>query len=136
MATSLARPRVYAVLLGSFAALGLLLTGVGLFAVLSHVVAQRTRELGVRAALGASRIDLIWLVMGQGLAVTAAGLVVGLSTAALLARLTETLLYGVSTNDASTYVVVAGLVLLVAMIACLLPALRAARLDPLRALRA
>lgn len=136
VATSLARPRVYAVLLGSFAALGLLLTGVGLFAVLSHVVAQRTRELGVRAALGASRLDLIWLVMGQGLAVTAAGLVVGLSTAALLARLTETLLYGVSPGDASTYVGVAGLVLLVAMLASFLPALRAARLDPLRALRA
>jgi putative ABC transport system permease protein len=73
--------------------------------------------------------------MGQGLAVTTAGLVVGLSAAALLARLTGTLLYGVSPGDVSTYAGVAGLVLLVAMLACFLPALRAARLDPLRALR-
>jgi putative ABC transport system permease protein len=135
MATSLARPRLYAVLLGSFAALGLLLAGVGLFAVLSHIVAQRTRELGVRAALGASRLDLIRLVMGQGLAVTAAGLLFGLFAAALLTRLTGALLYGVSPSDASTYAGVAGLVLLVALLACFLPALRAARLDPLRALR-
>jgi putative ABC transport system permease protein len=105
------------------------------FAVLSHIVAQRTRELGVRATLGASRLDLIRLVMRQGLTVTAAGLVLGLSAAALLTRLTEALLYGVSPADASTYAGVAGLVLLVAVLACFLPALRTARLDPLRALR-
>ena len=135
LSTSLARPRLYAWLLGSFAAIGLLLTGVGLFAALSHTVAQRTRELGLRAALGATRGHLVRLVIVQGLAITVLGLVVGLALGVLAARLAAALLYGVSPGDITTYAVVAVVISAVAFLACLVPAYRAARLEPLRALR-
>ena len=133
--TSLARPRLYAVLLAGFAAVAILVTGVGLFGVLSFTVAQRTRELGVRAALGATRTNLVMLVLRQGLGVTIAGAFAGLLVAAWLARSLSALLYGVTTHDAVTYVLVPVIVLVVAALACLAPSLRAARLDPLRALR-
>jgi predicted permease len=135
LATSLARPRLYAVLLGAFALVAVLVTGVGLFGVLSFTVAQRTRELGVRAALGARRIDLVALVLRQGLGVALAGVIAGLIGAAWLARFVSALLYGVTASDAVTYVTVPIVLLVVAAIACIAPALRAARLDPLRALR-
>ena len=133
--TSLARPRLYAVLLGAFAVVAVLVTGVGLFGVLSFVVTQRTRELGVRAALGARRTQLVVLVLRQGLGVTLAGVVAGLLGAAWLARFLATLLYGVTTHDPLTYVAVPIVLIVVAALACLAPSLRAARLDPLRALR-
>jgi putative ABC transport system permease protein len=135
VATSLALPRLYALLLGGFAALALLVAGVGLFGVLSYVVAQRTRELGIRAALGARPQDLIRLVLRQGMGTTIAGLAVGLVAAALLMRFLTTRLYGVSAADVPTYVGVPALLLAVAAAACIVPARRAARLDPLRALR-
>ncbi len=135
LATTLARPRLYAVLLGSFAAAALIVTGVGLFGVLSFTVAQRTRELGVRAALGARRRDLVVLVVRQGLGITLLGLVAGLAASAWLTRFLTTLLYGVSEHDWLTFVSVPLLLLAVAAIACAAPARRAARLDPLRALR-
>ena len=133
--TSLARPRLYAGLLGAFALVALVVTGVGLFGVLSFVVAQRTRELGVRAALGARRIDLVGLVIRQGLGVAMAGTVAGLIAAAWLVRFLSALLFGVTSHDAVTYAVVPAVLLVVSLLACLAPALRAARLDPLRALR-
>lgn len=133
--TSLARPRLYAVLLGAFAIVAVVVTGVGLFAVLSFVVAQRTRELGVRAALGARRVDLVGLVIQQGLAVAVAGTIAGLIAAAWLVRFLSALLFGVTSHDAVTYVVVPVVLIVVSLLACLAPALRAARLDPLRALR-
>jgi predicted permease len=135
VATSLALPRLYAFLLGGFATLALLVAGVGLFGVLSYVVAQRTRELGIRAALGARPADLLRLVLHQGLATTIVGLAVGLVAAGLLMRFVTTLLYGVSAADLATYVGVPALLLVVAAAACIVPAHRAARLDPLRALR-
>ena len=135
LATSLARPRLYAVLLAAFALVAVLVTGVGLFGVLSFTVAQRTRELGVRAALGARRIDLVALVLRQGLGVALAGVIAGLIGAAWLARFVSALLYGVTASDTVTYVVVPIVLLVVAAIACIAPALRAARLDPLRALK-
>ena len=135
LATTLARPRLYAVLLGSFAAAALIVTGVGLFGVLSFTVAQRTRELGVRAALGASRRDLVGLVVRQGMRVMLGGLAAGLLAALWLTRFMGTLLYGVSAHDGLSYVVVSVLLLVVALLACVAPAVRAARLDPLRALR-
>ena len=133
--TSLARPRLYAVLLGAFAVIAVVITAVGLFGVLSYVVAQRTRELGVRAALGARRIDLVGLVVRQGLGVAIAGIAAGLIAAAWLARFVSALLYGVTQRDPATYLTVPVVLLAVALIACFAPAWRAARLDPLRALR-
>ena len=135
LTTSLARPRLYAGLLGSFAAIGLLLTGVGLFAALSHTVAQRTRELGLRAALGATRGHLVRLVVVQGFTITVLGLAAGLALGVLAARLAAALLYGVSSGDITSYAIVAAVILSVAFLACLVPAYRAARLDPIRALR-
>jgi putative ABC transport system permease protein len=134
VATNLALPRLYALLLGGFATLALLVAGVGLFGVLSYVVAQRTRELGIRAALGARPWDLVQLVLRQGLATTIVGLVAGLVAVALLMRFVTTLLYGVTAADVPTFVAVPALLLLVATTACVVPALRAARLDPKRAL--
>ena len=135
VATNLALPRLYALLLGGFATLALLVAGVGLFGVLSYVVAQRTRELGIRAALGARPQDLLRLVLRQGLGTTIVGLAVGLVAAGVLMRFVTTLLYGVSAADLPTYVGVPALLLVVAGAACIVPAQRAARLDPLRALR-
>jgi predicted permease len=133
--TTLARPRLYAVLLGSFAAAALIVTGVGLFGVLSYTVAQRTRELGVRAALGARRSDLVALVVRQGLTAVLGGIVAGLLASLWLARFATTLLYGVTARDVIAYAATAAFVLVVAVLACVAPARRAARLDPLRALR-
>ena len=135
LATSLARPRLYAALLASFAVVAVLVTGVGLFGVLSYTVAQRTRELGVRAALGARRSDLVVLVLRQGLAVTLGGIVAGLLASVWLTRSIATLLYGVALWDTFTYAVVPLVLVAVALVACLAPARRAALLDPLRALR-
>jgi putative ABC transport system permease protein len=135
LTTSLARPRLYAVLLGAFAAFALLIAGVGLFGVLSYSVAQRTREIGVRAALGARPRDIVRLVVRQGLLVTIGGVAAGLFAATLLVRFLATLLYGVSASDPTSFVIVPAAVLLVAAAACYLPARRASRVDPLRALR-
>jgi putative ABC transport system permease protein len=133
--TSLARPRLYAMLLGSFAIVALVVTAVGLFGVLSYTVAQRTRELGVRSALGARKRDLVALVLRQGMRVTVAGIAAGLIAAAWLTRFIATLLYGATPGDWMTYAFVVIVVLVVAALACVVPARRAARLDPLRALR-
>jgi putative ABC transport system permease protein len=135
LATTLARPRLYAALLGCFAIAALIVTGVGLFGVLSFTVAQRTRELGVRAALGASRRDLVGLVVRQGMTVMLGGLAAGLLASLWLTRFMSTLLYGVSEHDGLSYLVVSVLLLVVTLLACVAPAQRAARLDPLRALR-
>ena len=133
--TTLARPRLYAVLLGCFAAAALIVTGVGLFGVLSYTVAQRTRELGLRAALGARRQDLVALVLRQGLTIVLGGVAAGLLGSLWLTRFVTTLLYGVDARDGLTYAATAAIVVSVAVLACVAPARRAARLDPLRALR-
>jgi len=133
--TSLARPRLYAVVLGGFAALALVVVAVGLLSVVSYTVAQRSRELAVRSALGARPADLVRLVVGQGLAVTGAGLGIGLVAALALSRSMGTLLYAVKPADALTYVGVTVTVASLAAAACAFPARRAARLDPWRALR-
>lgn len=133
--TTLARPRLYALLLGGFAAAAVIVTAVGLFGVMSYTVAQRTRELGVRAALGARRSDLVALVLRQGVTIVLGGIAAGLLASLWLARYLTTLLYGVSARDGTTYAAAAGTVCAIAVLACLAPARRAARLDPLRALR-
>ena len=133
--TTLARPRLYAVLLGGFAALALTIAAVGLFAVLSYGVTLRSRELALRAALGAQRRDLVELVLRQAFLVTIAGLALGLAAAFVVSRSLTALLYGVSEHDGATYIAAAVIVLVVAMGSCLGPARRAARLDPLQTLR-
>jgi predicted permease len=135
LAGSLARPRLYAVLIAGFAALSLAITAVGLFGVLSYTVSQRTRELGVRAALGARRWDLVRLILRQGLVVAGIGTAIGLGASIWLTRFISTLLYGVGTTDLVTYLLVPAVVFVVSLTACLVPARRAAMLDPLKALR-
>ena len=135
MLTTLARPRLYAVLLAGFAGFALVIAGVGLFGVLSYSVSQRSRELAIRAALGARRLDIFRLVLLQGLVVTLAGLAVGLGASTWLTRQLATQLYGVTPHDTLTFVLVPLVLLLASAVACVVPARRAARLDPLRVLR-
>jgi ABC-type antimicrobial peptide transport system permease subunit len=133
--TSLARPRLYAVLLGAFAGFAMLVAAAGLFGALSYSVAQRTREIGVRAALGARPANIIGLVVRQGIAVTLVGVAAGLGAATALVRYIGTMLYGVTTHDPRSYVLVAVTLAVVAALASAVPALRAAKIDPLRAMR-
>jgi putative ABC transport system permease protein len=136
VAGSLSGPRTYMVFLMGFALCALLIAGVGLFGVLSHTTAQRTREIGLRTALGAQRADVIALVGRQGLAITACGVVVGLLAAFALSRSLSALLYGVTARDAISFVVVPIVLLMVSLLACVVPAWRATRIDPVDALRA
>ena len=136
MLNSLARPRLYAVLLATFAAFALVIAGVGLFGVLSYSVAQRSREIGVRTALGATTSDIVRLVLKQAAVVTLAGVGIGLWASFAVVKAVSTLLYGVSAHDAVSFIAVPIVLAAVAAIACVVPARRAARVDPLRALRA
>jgi putative ABC transport system permease protein len=132
---SLEKPRLYAVVLAWFGAFALLIAGVGLFGVLSSSVAQRTREIGVRSALGARTRDIVALVLRQTLWIVGAGMTLGVAAGLAGVRTLSTFLYGVSPYDALTFVVVPIVIVAVAAVACLVPARRAARVDPLTALR-
>jgi putative ABC transport system permease protein len=132
---SLRRPRMLMQLFGGFAALALLLAGIGTYGVLSYLVTERRREIGIRMALGAKREAVLGSVMAYGLQLTAVGLAVGLASALALTRLMETLLFDVRPTDPATLVSVAVVITVVAIGACLVPAYRATRLDPLAALR-
>jgi putative ABC transport system permease protein len=132
---SLARPRTYAFVLVFFAMFALAISGAGLFGVLAYGVAQRTREIGVRSALGAKASDIAALVLRQAVLIVGAGLVIGVSAAAFLATSLSRVLYGISPYDAMSFTVGPILVAFVGFVACLAPARRAARIDPLMALR-
>ena len=119
--------------MATFAALVLALAAVGLYGVLSYSVSQRRRELGVRAALGATQRDLLRLVVGQGLALAGAGIALGLAGAAALARLMANVLFGVTPHDAVVFATAPLLLLVIAFAACLLPGGRAASADPAEA---
>jgi putative ABC transport system permease protein len=136
VADSMGQPRFAALVLASFALLALILAVTGLYAVLAYHVAQRRRELGVRAALGATRRDLLWLVLREGLLVTTIGLACGIALASLLTRAMSSLLFGVTPLDAVAFSAAPLFLLIVATAACLIPARRAATLDPARVLRA
>ena len=122
-------------LVGLFAGLGLLLAGVGIYGVVSYSVAQRTNEIGVRIALGARAADVVRLVLKQGLALAAIGVAIGLSASLALTRLMKGLLFGVSATDPLTFVVIALLLIGVALMAALVPARQAAKVNLMVALR-
>jgi putative ABC transport system permease protein len=132
---SVAAPRFNTLLLGLFAAVALILTAIGLYGVISYSVAQSTQQIGLRVALGAQTGDVLKLVIGQGTLLALAGVAIGLAAAYGLTRLMSSLLYGVGATDPWTFVGVAALLMFVAFIACYLPARRAARIDPVVALR-
>ena len=127
--------RVPAVLLGIFAAAALILAGVGVYGVMAYVVSQQTHELGIRMALGAQRSDVMKLVLGQGLRLSAIGLSIGLAGSLALTRVMASLLYGVSATDPATFLSITALLAGVALLACYVPARRAMRVDPMVALR-
>ncbi len=134
VARSIGQPRFNTLLLVQFAALALLLAAVGIYGVMSDFVMQRTKEIGVRMAVGARATDVLKMVLGKGLVLVTLGLSIGIAGALALTRLLESLLFGVTPADVATYVAVAFLLSLVAVVAILLPALRATRVDPLTAL--
>ena len=135
VASSLTRQRFYAAVMGAFAAIAVLLSAVGIYGVLAYAVGQRTREFGVRTALGARSRDVLALVLRQGLGLTSIGIGIGVAGAMALTRYLEGMLYDVRPLDPLTYVAVVALFATVASIASYLPARRATRIDPLTALR-
>jgi putative ABC transport system permease protein len=135
ISADLAQPRFTMLLLGSFAAAAVLLAAIGLYGVIAFGVAQRTREIGVRVALGAQHGDVLRLVMRRGMLLTGIGLAIGIAAALALGRVMAGLLYGVTPNDPATLVSVALFLAAVAMLATYLPARRATRVHPMVALR-
>lgn len=135
VAQSVASPRFSTVLLTTFAAVALTLAAVGLYGVISHTVSQRTREIGIRVALGATRGDVLQMIVGRGLALAGVGIATGLAAAVVIVRLFATLLYGVTATNLPTYALSGLLLLAVGALASYIPARRAMRLDPVRALR-
>jgi putative ABC transport system permease protein len=132
---SLYAPRMGAILIAIFGAIALVLASFGLYGVMSFSVSRRTREIGVRVALGAERRDVLSLVMKEGLLLVGTGMALGISAAVAATRLLESFLYGVSTVDALTFAGVAVILALVALVACYIPARRATKVDPIVALR-
>jgi putative ABC transport system permease protein len=132
---SIAPRRFNMFLLSSFAAAALLLALIGIYGVIAYSVAQRSREIGIRMALGAQRLEMVGMVMRQGMAIVMAGVVAGFIAAIGLARLMISLLYGVKPDDAPTFLIVAAALSLMALFACAGPALKAALVDPIVALR-
>ena len=135
VADSLERKRFNLFLLGSFAGLALALAGIGIYGMVSYATRQRTREIGVRIALGAQAEDVLRLLVGQGMALAGTGVAIGMIGALALTRLMRSLLFGVGAADPLTFAVIAGLMASFALLACWIPARRATRVDPVEALR-
>jgi putative ABC transport system permease protein len=136
VAKAVARQRFSMLLLGLFAALALLLASIGIYGVMSYSVAQRTREIGIRIALGARRVDVLQMTVKQALKLVGAGMIIGLAAAFLLTRALASLLFGISATDPITFIGISVVLLAVAILASYVPALRATRVDPITALRA
>jgi predicted permease len=135
VARSIARQRFALVLLGSFAGLALLLASIGIYGVLSYLVGQRTQEIGVRMAVGARPVDVLRMILEDGSRLTMIGTAIGIGAALGLTRLMENLLFGITPNDPATFAAVTAALCGVALFACYVPARRAAKIDPLVALR-
>jgi predicted permease len=132
---AVARPRLLLTLLGVFAAAAVLLAAIGIYGVLAHGVSQRTREIGLRLALGAARADVLRMVVRQALVLALTGLIIGLAMAVAFGRALQSLLFGITPADVPTYLAVVVGLGIVAVVASIVPALRAARIDPITALR-
>jgi putative ABC transport system permease protein len=129
-------PRRFALtLIGVFAALALLVASIGIYGVISYSVTERTQEFGLRMALGAMRGDVLRIVLGRGLRMVGIGIAVGTLGALAVTRVLAGYLFGVTDHDPATFMTVAGISVLVALVACVVPALRATRVDPMVALR-
>jgi ABC-type antimicrobial peptide transport system permease subunit len=135
VADSISSKRFTMTLLGVFALLALLLASIGIYGVLSYMVGQRTKEIGVRMALGAGKLDVLGMVLKDGAQMIAVGIGIGLIGALGLTRLMQSVLYGVRPTDPLTYIGVALLLCTIAMFACYVPARRAMKVDPMEALR-
>ena len=133
--SSVGNERFRTSLLGGFAAIALALAAIGVYGVLAYSVARRTREIGVRAALGAPRGRLFAMILGDGMRPVVLGLALGLPAAAAAARLVRSLLFGVAPHDPATYALTAAILALVAALACVVPAARAVRVDAMACLR-
>jgi putative ABC transport system permease protein len=133
--SSIAQPRFRTALLSLFGAAALLLAAIGIYGVLAYTVAQQTREIGIRMALGANPARVLRLVLARGLRLAGTGTLIGVLAALMLTQLLNSLLFGVSATDPATFVAVAGLLLGVALLACYVPARRAMSVDPMVALR-
>jgi putative ABC transport system permease protein len=132
---TLAQPRFNMMLLGVFAGVAMILAAIGIYGVIAYSVAQRTKEIGIRMALGAQKTDVLSLILRQGLVVVGVGLVVGLISSLITTRLMASLLFGIGANDFMTYAIVLTVLGSAALIATYLPARRAMRVDPIDALR-
>jgi len=130
-----AQPRLNAVLLGVFAAVAMLIAAIGIYGVLAYSVNQRTREIGLRMALGAPRAQVLRLIVREGMTVGAIGIAVGVVGALVLSRVLASLVFDVPGRDPLTYLAVASMLTLVALAACAIPARKASRVDPMVALR-
>jgi len=135
LSTAQARPRFLTLLLTLFAGVALVLAAVGIYGVISYSVAQRTSEFGIRIALGAAPQDVLSMVLGQGLMLGAVGVVLGAGGALALTRYIRGLLFGISSFDPLTFIVMAAVLTTVTLAACWIPARRATRVDPMIALR-
>jgi ABC-type antimicrobial peptide transport system permease subunit len=133
--SALQQRRLSVELVGGFAGIALLLTAIGLYGMLAYNVGQRSREIGIRMALGAQRTDVLSLVIGHGIRLTITGVALGLVAALILTRVMSSVLYEVKPSDPMTYAAVSGLLLAVGFLACWLPARRATRVDPMEVLR-
>lgn len=135
VSNSIAKQRLTMILLSVFSALALVLSAVGIYGVISYLTGQRTHEIGIRVALGASTSDVLRMILGEGMRITLVGVGIGVAAALALTRLIAKIIYGVSAYDPLTFFGVAILLVGVALLACYLPARRAMRVDPIIALR-
>jgi putative ABC transport system permease protein len=135
LSDSVAQPRFRATLVGLFALAALVLAATGIYGVIAYLVSQRRNEMGIRLALGAESKDILRLIVGEGLKLIGAGILLGLMGALMLTRLLSALLFGVSATDPLTFVIIAIVMTTVALLACYLPARRATKVDPMIALR-
>ena len=135
LSKTVAQPRMRATLVGLFAALAMLLAAIGVYGVVAYLVGQRTQEIGVRRALGAKAADVMTMVMGEAMRPVAIGIVIGVAAAAALTRLLASMLFEVSATDMATYAIACGVLVVAALIASIVPAKRALRVDPITAVR-